>query len=200
MQALEAHDKLFEYLISGVRDYAIFALDLSGKIVSWNPGAERIKGYKAAEVLGKHFSIFYTEESKKRDHPAFELAQALANGFYEEEDYRLRKDGTLFLARVVINPLYDEQGLHIGFAKVTRDLSERQAAETAAVRSAEALEASENTFNLMISAVKDYAIFSLSPEGIIQSWSAGAENNLTAIQARIAKPRKQVGLSDAPNK
>ncbi len=168
------NDNLFKYLVSGVKDYAIFALDPQGNIASWNAGAARIKGYKADEVSGKHFSVFYTDEAKKQKHPDFALAQALANGSYEEEGYRVRKDGNLFLANVVITPIYDEKGVHIGFAKVTRDLTEKKAAELAAVKSAEALEESENNFNVMISAIKDYAIFSLSPQGIIQSWNDGA--------------------------
>jgi PAS domain S-box-containing protein len=168
-------ENLFRYLVTGVTDYAIFALDASGRIASWNPGAERIKGYKAEEAIGKHFSIFYTEEAKSSGHPDFELAEALAKGSYEEEGWRVRKDGTQFLANVTISALHDESGKHIGFAKVTRDLSERQKTTELAAQSVADLEASESVFNLMIAAVKDYAIFLLSPEGFIQSWNAGAE-------------------------
>jgi PAS domain S-box-containing protein len=175
LQVPRIQESLFRYLVVGVKDYAIFALDTSGRIASWNPGAERIKGYKAEEVIGKHFSIFYTEEANSQGHPDFELAQALATGSYEEEGWRIRRDGTHFRAKITISPLYDEQGKHLGFAKVTRDLSERQKATEKAAHSAAELEASESAFNLMIAAVKDYAIFSLSPEGIIQSWNAGAE-------------------------
>ncbi len=175
MQAPHIDENLFQYLIEGVKDYAIFALDISGHIVSWNPGAERIKGYKAEEVIGKHFSIFYTEEAKDQGHPDFAIAEALAKGSYKEEGVRVRKDGTLFQASIVISPLYDKHGKHLGFAKVTRDLTERQKTITNSALSAQSLETSENAFNLMIAAVKDYAIFSLSPEGIIQSWNAGAE-------------------------
>lgn len=176
MQAPKKLDyKLFEYLIKGVRDYAIYALDPNGYIISWNAGAEHIKGYKAEDVVGKHFSIFYLDEDKNRDHPNFELNKALTDGSYEEEGYRLRKDGTLFLAKVTISAIYDDAGAHVGFAKVTRDLSERQNASVAVLNSTQALLNSENAFNLMIASVKDYAIFSLSPEGIIQSWNAGAE-------------------------
>jgi PAS domain S-box-containing protein len=175
VQAPHIDENLFQYLIEGVKDYAIFALDISGHIVSWNPGAERIKGYKAEEVIGKHFSIFYTEEAKDQGHPDFAIAEALAKGSYKEEGVRVRKDGTLFQASIVISPLYDKHGKHLGFAKVTRDLTERQKTITNSALSAQSLETSENAFNLMIAAVKDYAIFSLSPEGIIQSWNAGAE-------------------------
>jgi PAS domain S-box-containing protein len=175
LQDPQIRENLFRYLVTGVKDYAIFALDTSGRIASWNPGAERINGYKAEEAIGKHFSIFYTEEAKSTGHPDFELAEALAKGSYEEEGWRIRRDGAHFLANVTISALYDEQGKHIGFAKVTRDLSERQRATEVAARSAADLEASERVFNLMISSVKDYAIFLLSPDGIIQSWNAGAE-------------------------
>jgi PAS domain S-box-containing protein len=175
LQTSLSDENLFRYLVKGVKDYAIFALDRSGYIVSWNPGAERIIGYKAEEVIGKHFSIFYTEEAKSKVHADFELAAALEKGSYEEEGWRVRKDGNLFRANVVISALYDEVGKHIGFAIVTRDLSEREKATADATDSAVALETSENAFNLMIAAVKDYAIFSLSPEGIILSWNVGAE-------------------------
>jgi PAS domain S-box-containing protein len=175
LQAPFSDEKLFRYLVKGVKDYAIFALSQSGHIASWNPGAERIKGYKAEEVIGKHFSIFYTEEVKRKGHPDFELAEALTKGSYEEEGWRLRKDGTLFRANVLISALYDEEGKHIGFAKVVRDLSEREKATANATDSAVARVTRESAFNLMIAAVKDYAIFSLTPEGIIDSWNAGAE-------------------------
>ncbi len=130
MQASLTEQNLFRHLVKGVKDYAIFALNQSGHIVSWNPGAERIKGYKATEIIGKHFSIFYTEEAKSQGHPDFELAEAMKNGSYEEEGWRLRKDGSLFRAHVVISTLYDEEGKHIGFAKVTRDLTEQKRYES----------------------------------------------------------------------
>jgi PAS domain S-box-containing protein len=175
LQASLTEQNLFRYLVTGVKDYAIFALNQSGHIASWNPGAERIKGYKAEEVIGKHFSIFYSEEAKSQGQPDFELAEALTKGSYEEEGWRLRKDGSQFRADVVISTLYDEEGTHIGFAQVTRDLSERVKAKAQTTDSAVALGASENAFNIMIAAVKDYAIFSLTPEGIIESWNVGAQ-------------------------
>jgi PAS domain S-box-containing protein len=166
---------LYKYLILGVKDHAIFALNCSGTIISWNKGAERIKGYKADEIIGKHFSTFYTDDAVQRKHPQFELSEALKNGSYEEEGWRVRKDGTVFWANVVITAIYDDAGKHIGFAKVTRDLTERKVAQEASMKSAQALEASEATFDSMVAAVKDYAIFVLSPSGIVKTWNLGAE-------------------------
>lgn len=122
-------EDLHHLLVDGVRDYAIFALDPEGYIVSWNPGAERITGYPAEEVRGEHFCLFYTEEDRARGHPEFELEEAGRVGRYEEEGWRVHKDGTRFWANVVITPLRDAAGTRVGFAKVTRDLTERKRAE-----------------------------------------------------------------------
>lgn len=137
MESYQTDEKLFKHLVQSVSDYAIFALDPSGTVVSWNKGAERIKGYKANEIIGKSFTTFYTEEEKKRDHPAFELKQALKNGAYEEEGWRIKKDGSQFWASVIITTLHDNDGTHLGFAKVTRDLTERKLNE---IRLEEALD------------------------------------------------------------
>jgi PAS domain S-box-containing protein len=129
---LEAVNReLFEYrrLVAGVRDYAIFMLDPAGHILSWNLGAERLKGYAPEEIIGKHFSTFYTPEDLARDHPAWELEVAIREGRYEEEGWRVRKDGTHFWANVTITAIRDDDGRLTGFAKVTRDLTERRAAE-----------------------------------------------------------------------
>ncbi len=115
--------------MESVQDYAIFLLDRQGVVVSWNPGAQRAKGYTASEIIGQHFSIFYTEPDIKRHHPANELKLALKNGRYEEEGWRVRKDGTVFWANVVITAIFDEERNHIGFGKVTRDLTLRKAQE-----------------------------------------------------------------------
>lgn len=175
METYQAQDQLFKHLIQSVQDYAIFALDPSGIIVSWNRGAERAKGYTAEEIIGKHFSIFYEEEAKKRNHPAFELEQALKHNSYEEEGWRLKKDGSRFWANVLITALFDEDGKHIGFAKVTRDLSERKKAREEQVETADALQNSEQKFDLMVAAVKDYAIFALDSSGYVITWNTGAE-------------------------
>jgi PAS domain S-box-containing protein len=116
-------------LIEGVTDYAIFILDPTGHIASWNAGAERIKGYTEAEILGKHFSIFYLDEEKRRGKPAYELAVASVEGRFEDEGWRVRKDGTRFWANVVITALRDADGRLVAFGKVTRDLTERKRRE-----------------------------------------------------------------------
>lgn len=123
-----AEGDIFRLLVNSVKDYAIFVLDPDGYVMTWNEGAQRIKGFSADEIVGKHFSTFYTEEAKRVDHPASELKMAIENGRYEEEGIRIRKDGTTFWASVIITPLYTNNKL-VGFAKVTRDLTERKKAE-----------------------------------------------------------------------
>ena len=115
--------------MESVSDYAIYMLDLDGRVSSWNAGAERFKGYQEHEVLGRHFSLFYTEEDKRAGKPARALQRARDEGRYEDLGWRLRKDGRQFWANVVIDPIRDEQGQHIGYAKITRDISERRAAD-----------------------------------------------------------------------
>jgi PAS domain S-box-containing protein len=165
-----AHEtgELHRLLVESVDDYAIFALDPSGHILSWNAGAQRIKGYTADEVIGKHFSIFYPREKIDAGFPEFELKEAARVGRFEDEGWRIRKDGTRFWADVVITALRDVAGHLVGFAKVTRDLTERRLAE-------EALRESEERFRLMVQGVRDYAIFMLDPTGHISTWNAGAE-------------------------
>ena len=118
-------------LVGSVRDYAIFMLDPQGHIRSWNIGARQLKGYEPSEIIGKHFSVFYTEPDIARDHPAHELEIASAEGRYEEEGWRVRKDGSQFWASVTITAVHDEDGSLTGFAKVTRDLTERREADQA---------------------------------------------------------------------
>ena len=119
-------ERQFRLLVQGVTDYAIYMLDTTGKIASWNAGGHRIKGYEAEEIIGQHFSRFYTDEDRGRDEPALALETARTQGRYEKEGWRLRKDGTRFWASVVIDPVYDDDGRHIGYAKVTRDITERR--------------------------------------------------------------------------
>ena len=165
--ALVASEEQFRMLVNGVRDYAIFLLDPDGYIASWNPGAERIKGYTAAEVLGSHFSRFYTPEDLAAGKTEHELKVARRVGKYEEEGWRVRKDGSQFWASVVITALRDETDTLRGFAKVTRDLTERRAAENE-------LRASEERFRMLVSGVQDYAIYLLDPTGHVVTWNAGA--------------------------
>jgi PAS domain S-box-containing protein len=160
--------ELHRLLVDSVQDYGIFALDPNGFVVSWNAGAQRIKGYTADEVIGKHFSIFYPRELVEEGFPAFELRTAANVGRFEDEGWRLRKDGSRFWANVVITALRDASGRLVGFAKVTRDLTERRDAE-------QALRESEERFRLIVDSVRDYAIFMLDPTGQIATWNAGAE-------------------------
>jgi PAS domain S-box-containing protein len=155
-------------LVQEVVDYAIFVLDPDGHIASWNTGAERIKGYRPDEIIGKHFSIFYPDEDNAAGKPAHMLATAIAEGRVEDEGWRLRKDGARFWANVVITPLYDDSGVLRGFGEVTRDLTERRAAE-------QSLADSEERFRLLVQSVLDYAIFILDPYGHVSTWNAGAE-------------------------
>ena len=158
----------FRLLVSGVLEHAIFLMDTQGYIRTWNAGAENIKGYRPAEIIGQHFSRFYPPEAVASGKPARALATALSEGHYREEGWRVRKDGTLFWASVVISAVRDEAGQHTGFLKITRDLTDRKRAE-------DALRESEEKFRLMVEAVKDYAIFMLDPNGHVASWNPGAE-------------------------
>ena len=160
--------ELHRLLVETVRDYAIFALDPHGHILTWNAGAERFKGYKADEIVGKHFSIFYPRNLVAEGFPEFELRTAANTGRFEDEGWRVRKDGTRFWANVVITALRSPDGELLGYAKVTRDLTKRREAE-------EALRESEERFRLLIEGVRDYAIFMLDPDGRVATWNAGAE-------------------------
>jgi len=161
-------EQRFHYLISGIRDYAIYMLDTDGHVSSWNSGARRFKGYEAPEILGQHFSRFYTPEDRESGLPARALATALTEGKYEAEGWRVRQDGTRFWASVIIDPIYDEHGALLGYAKITRDITEKKKAQ-------DALRASEERFRLLVQGVSDYAIYMLSPEGVVSNWNVGAQ-------------------------
>jgi two-component system, chemotaxis family, CheB/CheR fusion protein len=156
----------FRLMIEGVKDYAIYMLDPEGCIISWNEGARRLKGYEASEILGHHYSRFFTAEDVAAGLPREELEQARIEGRYEAEGWRLRKDGSNFWANVVVTRINDSRGTLIGFSKVTRDLTERR-------RTEQELEQREKRFRLMISGVRDYAIFMLDADGRIASWNEG---------------------------
>lgn len=163
-----AQAERFQLLIQAVKDYAIYLLDADGHVVSWNPGAERFKGYTADEIIGRHFSTFYTEEDRAADLPARALATAVREGRFEHEGWRVRKDGGRFWTHVVIDPVIGEDGSAIGFAKITRDISDQKAAQ-------EALFQAEQRFRLLVQGVRDYAIYMLDPEGYVSNWNAGAQ-------------------------
>jgi PAS domain S-box-containing protein len=167
-QAIIETERRFRILVEGVFDYAIYMLDPSGIITNWNTGAERLKGYSAGEIVGQHFSRFYTKEDRDAGLPIHVLDVAAREGRYEAEGWRVRKDGSRFWASVVVDAIRGEDGGLVGFAKVTRDITERRTA-------LEALRESERQFRLLVSGVTDYAIFMLDPNGIVISWNAGAE-------------------------
>ncbi|KRB85120.1 hybrid sensor histidine kinase/response regulator [Noviherbaspirillum sp. Root189] len=159
----------FQLFVQSVNDYAIYMLTPEGYVNSWNAGAQRFKGYESAEIIGKHFSLFYTEEDKAIDKPGFALRTASTEGKFEDEGWHVRKDGSRFWASVVIDPIHDENGHLIGFAKITRDITEQKAAH-------EALLESERRFRYLVQGVTDYAIYMLSPEGEVTNWNAGAQH------------------------
>jgi PAS domain S-box-containing protein len=143
-EALRQSEERLRLIISSTTDYAILMLDLEGRVVSWNEGAERIKGYCAEEIIGQHFSCFYLPEDRSNGKPAFELAEATKNGRSEDEGWRVRKDGSRFYANVAITALYDETGLLRGFGKITRDITERRRSEEHLVKTAEDLKRSND--------------------------------------------------------
>ena len=160
-------EERYRLLVEGVMDYSIFMLDPTGHIMTWNEGARRTKGYSSNEVIGKHFSIFYTAQDLHDKKYERELRTAVDEGRYEEEGWRVRKDGSVFWANVILTPLYNEVNKLIGFSKVTRDLSGRKEYE-------EALRESEERYRLLVEQVTDYGIFMLDEKGRIISWNEGA--------------------------
>jgi PAS domain S-box-containing protein len=159
---------LYRLLVESVQDYAIFALDRTGRVLTWSAGAARLKGYSRTEIIGRHFSAFYPPEDVAAGKPDQELEEATRTGRLEDQGWRVRKDGTRFWANVIITALYDELGALVGFAKVTRDRTEQR-------RETEALRESEARFRLLVESVRDYAIFLLDPQGYVATWNAGAE-------------------------
>ncbi|MBD0413912.1 hybrid sensor histidine kinase/response regulator [Oryzicola mucosus] len=160
-------EERYRLLVDAISEYAIYMLDTEGRVASWNAGAQRFKGYTEPEILGEHFSRFYTPEDLANGVPAKALSTARANGRFEAEGWRVRKDGEKFWAHVVIDAIRDQHGQLLGFAKITRDLSERKLAE-------EELKRSEEQFRLLVQGVTDYAIYMLDLEGNVSSWNAGA--------------------------
>jgi PAS domain S-box-containing protein len=157
-------ERRLQLLVHAVVDYALFLLNPEGFVVSWNPGARRLKGYEEAEILGQHFSRFFTPEDQRRALPKTVLQTAAKEGRFESEGWRVRKDGSKFWALAVLDAVRDEQGELLGFVKITRDMTQRR----------DALE-SERRFRQLVESVVDYAIFHLDPTGIVSTWNAGAE-------------------------
>jgi PAS domain S-box-containing protein len=158
----------FRLLVQSIVDYAIYMLDPKGFVTSWNAGAERIKGFQTEEIVGKHFSTFYTEEDRKAEMPRKVLETARCEGKYVGEGWRVRKDGSRFWASVVVDRINDEKGKLIGFAKITRDMTEQREAQLARLEA-------EQKFRLLVQGVTDYSIFMLDPEGRVTNWNAGAQ-------------------------
>ena len=160
-------DGRYRMLLDAVTDYAICMLDTSGIVTSWNSGAQRSKGYQAEEIIGEHFSRFYTEEDKVSGLPMIALERAARDGKFEGEGWRIKKDGSRFWAHVVIDPIRSPSGELIGYAKVTRDLTERKASEEARWN--------EEQFKILVQGVTDYAIYMLDCEGNVTTWNTGAQ-------------------------
>jgi len=158
----------YRMLVESITDYAIYMLDLDGRVANWNAGARRFKGYSAEEIIGEHFSRFYTDEDRAAGLPERALATAARAGVFEAEGWRVRKNGERFWAHVVIDPIRDADGALIGYAKITRDLTER-------VRAQESLRQSEEQFRRLVQGVTDYAIYMLYPDGRVATWNIGAE-------------------------
>ena len=165
--ATEVPGNPYELLIQSVVDYAIYMLDANGFVVSWNPGAHRIKGYTAEEAIGLHLAQFYTEEDRAAGVPDRALRVAAEAGRFAAEGWRMRKDGGRFWAMVVIDAIVQD-GQVIGFVKVTRDMTEQRAAQLAALET-------ERRFRLLVEGVTDYAIYMLDPDGNVTNWNAGAQ-------------------------
>jgi PAS domain S-box-containing protein len=162
-------EQRFQLLVNAVTDYAIYMLDREGHVVSWNPGARRFKGYEADEIIGQHYSRFFLDEDRAAGLPQKALRAAEAEGRFEAEGWRIRKDGTRFWANAVIDPIRDEAGELIGFAKITRDITDKRAAELELFKS-------EQQFRLLVQGVTDYAIYMLDTDGRITNWNAGAQS------------------------
>ncbi|TCS36284.1 PAS domain S-box-containing protein [Paucimonas lemoignei] len=157
-----------QLLVEKVADYAIYMLSPEGVVTTWNAGARRFKGYMDEEIIGQHFSRFYTPEDQLAGLPAKALATAIREGKFEAEGWRVRKDGSRFWASVVIDPIIDDAGTLVGFAKITRDITDKK-------RVKDALRETEEHFRLLVQSIVDYAIYMLSPSGEITNWNAGAE-------------------------
>ncbi|MEA3018077.1 MAG: hypothetical protein QOI38_2799 [Sphingomonadales bacterium] len=161
-------EQRFQLLVNAVTDYALYMLDREGYVATWNPGARRFKGYEAEEIIGQHFSRFFTEEDQADGLPARALKTAAEQGKFETEGWRVRKDGTRMWVHAVIDPIVSDSGEILGFAKITRDITEKREAERALFQS-------EQRFRMLVQGVHDYAIYMLDPDGKVTNWNSGAE-------------------------
>jgi PAS domain S-box-containing protein len=177
-ERLRASEHTLRQLLASVVDYAIYSMDTSGVITSWNVGAQRIKGYTADEAIGQNFSMFYLPEDAARGLPQAGLARAAQEGHFQTEGWRVRKDGTRLWASVTISPIRDEKGALVGFSKVTRDLTERRRYE-------EDLREREESLRMLVEGAKDYAMLLVDADGRIRTWNSGARAvfGFTAEQA-----------------
>ncbi len=180
-EAVLEKERQFRLLVEGVADYSIYLLDPGGLIVNWNAGARRTMGYEAHEIVGQHFSRFYTKEDRTAGLPWRVLEIAAQEGRYESEGWRVRKDGSRFWASVVVNLIRDAKGASLGFAEITRDVSGGRAAQ-------ETLRESERQFRLLVEGVTDYALFMLDPNGVVTSWKRGAKRIKGYAAGEICRP------------
>jgi PAS domain S-box-containing protein len=181
-EELKKEEDRYHKMVTEIQDYAIILLDADGKIIDWNKGAEKLKGYKRSEIIGKNFRLFYPQEDKDSNLPQKLLQEALKNGSAVQEGHRIRKDGTRFWASVTITALHDNEGKAIGFSKVTKDLTDKKIAEDRLAiftqelqQKNEELRRGEEQYHKMISEVRDYAILLLDKKGNVQNWNTGAE-------------------------
>lgn len=168
----------FRLMVQSVVDYAIYMLDSTGRVATWNRGAERLKGYHESEIIGQSYDVFFMPEDRKNCLPDKLLRRALKEGHVQDQGWRLRKDGTRFWADVTITTLYDEEGQVFGFTKITRDLTEREVAERSALNQ-------EERYRMLVESVTDYAVYMLDPTGIITTWNKGAEAHKGYTEAEI---------------
>jgi PAS domain S-box-containing protein len=165
---LRQSEERYRLLVEGIRDYLIYMLDTEGNIITWNEGAQRLTGYLPSEIIGKHFSVFYIANDLAADKPGMELKTARQTGKYEEEGWRVKKNGSVFRASIVLTAIYNDENALIGFSKIIMDLTERNIEEAA-------LRQSEERYRLLVEQAADYGIFMLDEKGRIVSWNEGAK-------------------------
>jgi PAS domain S-box-containing protein len=196
-QALRESEERFRLLIQGVQEYAIYQLDPLGHVISWNAGAERLKGYREEEILGKHFSVFYPEEDVRNGKPQRSLEEAVRRGQFEDEGWRVRKDGSRFWANAVVTALRDPKGNLRGFAKLTRDMSERREREEALSRAKELLELRVEQRAVVLSRVNEELRVEISERKKAEEQFKESVDQLRALAARLQNIREEERTSIA---